>query len=200
MARQAPSHSKGLLAVLTVWILSACRPSTEASVAVPHRFVSADQPGWQQRNGQLWRADTLFSGWQFALHPLGDTLFVGAFWQGKPQGTHRQWYANGQLKEVRHYVNGWQEGQQRGWHESGHPAFAYQFRHDVYEGRVRDWYPNGKPARDGQYQEGQEVGPQRQWYADGSLKVNYVVRAGRTYGFTGVKTCVNVWDSIDVAH
>jgi len=164
------------------------------------QFVSADEPGWQRRDGKLWLTNKSFSGWQYELDHTGDTLFLGRFKEGKAEGFHRFWYENKRTKEVRQYRNGWQEGEQRGWFESGKPAFVYQFRNDVYEGPLKEWYPDGRLARDGNYRNGQENGSQRIWFADGSLKANYAVREGRSYGFTGVKNCVNVWDSITISH
>ena len=197
MARRVRLRSNiGLLLSLSFTLLTCQRSETKP----PAIFVSADQPGWRQQGGQLWLNDVLFSGWQYQLRAHGDTAFAGAFLQGKAEGFHRHWYPDGHRKELRHFQKGWQEGDQRGWHESGKLAFVYQFKNDVYEGRRQEWYPDGRPARDGYYHEGQEDGAQRMWFTDGSLKANYVTRQGRNYGFTGVKSCVNVWDSVHTAH
>lgn len=198
MAKQAPLRNRGALALALLLMLFNCRPQT--SPAIPAVFVVADQPGWQHRDGRLWWHDTLFSGWQYQLWAPGDTAFVGGFSEGRAEGFHRHWYSGHRPKEIRHFQRGWQEGEQRGWFDSGKPAFVYQFGNDVYDGVRKEWYPNGQPALDGHYQHGQENGWQRQWFANGVLKVNYVARHGRNYGFTGVKNCVNVWDSVTVSH
>ncbi|TAE21752.1 MAG: toxin-antitoxin system YwqK family antitoxin [Cytophagales bacterium] len=198
MARQAPSRSRNWLWA-TLWLLQAgCQSNTTPSV--PDRFARTDQPGWQRWEGLLWLQNRPFSGWQVEVNPQGDTLALGGFLNGRAEGTHRRWYANGRLREERRYRNNWQEGQQQGWFPSGKRAFVYSFRGDVYEGNCKEWYENGRLARDVNYHNGQEEGRQRHWFADGSLKMNYVVREGRTYGFTGTKNCVNVWDSINTAH
>ncbi|MEZ0542098.1 toxin-antitoxin system YwqK family antitoxin [Fibrella arboris] len=199
MAKLAPLRSSFRYWLLLA-LLPGCQGNRQKLIAIPARYVSTDVPGWQQRAGTLWLNDSLFSGWQFQTSPTGDTLFCGSFLNGKAEGVHRQWYASGQLKEERRYRTGWQEGEQRGWHESGKRAFICQFKNDVYEGTRTEWYANGKPALAGHYHEGQETGLQRQWFDTGTLKVNYEVRNGRHYGFTGVKNCVNVWDSITVTH
>ena len=188
-------NRRGLLLILSMYLV-ACQPLATAPPAV---FVSADQPGWKQQGGQLWLNKVLFSGWQYQLQAQGDTAFAGAFVNGKAEGIHRHWYANGQLKEIRQFRQGWQEGEQRGWHESGKLAFVYRFKSDVYEGRRQEWYPDGHPARDGYYRAGQEDGAQQMWFPDGSLKANYVTRQGRNYGFTGVKNCVSTRDSLPAA-
>lgn len=199
MGRRAPLRAEWLLLgwLLTGW---SCRPVQAPTATIPAVFVSTAAPGWHRQDGRIWLTDTLFSGWQYSLYSTGDTAFVGAFRDGKAQGIHRRWYANGQPQELRQYDNGWQEGQQHGWYESGKPAFVLHFRHDVYEGHVREWYPNGQLARDGHYHDGHENGAQRLWYATGTLQANYEARNGRHYGLTGVKNCVNVWDSIRVSH
>jgi hypothetical protein len=200
MAKRARLRSKFVWMTALFTGLCGCQSSTPATVAIPGVYVPSDYAGWQKREGRLWLKDTLFSGWQYQLGLTGDTLYKASFLQGRAEGFHRQWYANHTLKEVRHYRKGWQEGDQRGWFDSGRPAFQYQFQQDVYEGSRQEWYPNGQPALYGHYHEGQENGLQQQWYADGTLKVNYVARNGRNYGFTGVKNCVNVWDSVTVSH
>ncbi len=199
MAKQAPFRSNWWL--VWMWLVAGFGCQQQAPpVTVPARFVASSQPGWQRRDGRLWLADSLFSGWQYALHATDDTAFVGAYHEGREEGLHRHWFANGQLKEARHYQNGWQEGEQQGWYESGKQAFSYAFRQDVYHGLVRDWYASGRPAREGHYHEGHEAGFQRVWFADGSVKANYEARNGRNYGFTGVKHCVNVRDSIAILY
>lgn len=198
MAKQGHLRNKvGLL--FGLW-LAGCQANTTSEMAIPAVFVSADAIGWQEREGRLWLHNQPFSGWQYQCRPTGDTAFVGAYRAGKAEGMHRFWHENQQLREARHYRNGWQEGVQRGWFDTGKPAFVYQFQDDVYDGSRKEWYPDGQMARDGHYHDGQESGLQRLWYANGSLKANYVARNGRNYGFTGVKNCVNVWDSIRVVH
>lgn len=194
MAKQARSLSKFIW--LTIWLSTpGCRQQT---TSIPATYVSVDRTGWQHREGRLWLNGTHFSGWQYGLWASGDTAFVGAFSEGKAEGIHRHWYADGRRKEIRRYRNGWQEGRQQGWFADGKAAFVYHFRNDVYHGNRKEWLPDGRLVFDGNYHNGQEDGPQRQWFADGSLKANYVARKGRNYGFTGVKNCVNVADSISV--
>ncbi len=199
MARLVPLRNSVSLFCLVLSLID-CQSEKPDTSAIPTVSVSADVPGWQRHDGQLWLNGQPFSGYQHLCTDQGDTVFVATYLHGKAEGLHRQWYPNGQLKEVRHYQNGWQEGEQRGWYESGKQAFVSQFENDVYEGSRKEWYANGKPALDGNYHEGQENGPQRQWFDNGSLKANYESRNGRNYGFTGVKNCVNVWDSITVSH
>nr|ARK12594.1 membrane-binding protein [Fibrella sp. ES10-3-2-2] len=199
MAKRAPLRSRfSMLAIVVA--LGGCQASERGTTVIPNVTVSADAPGWQRHDGQLWFAKHPFSGRVYECTAGGDTLFSGTYLEGKAEGLHRHWYTSGQLKEERQYRNGWQEGEQRGWHESGKRAFVYQFAQDVYEGRRNEWYANGQPAQAGTYHNGQENGPQRQWFNDGTLKVNYEARNGRNYGFTGVKNCANVWDSIRVSH
>ena len=93
----------GLCAVLT-----ACQPKHQKQADLIHpTYIADDAPGWQRQEGRLWLNQRLYSGWQYRLWPTGNTAFVGAFSQGKAEGSHRQWYSNGKLKEVRQYKNGW---------------------------------------------------------------------------------------------
>ncbi|MBO0934408.1 toxin-antitoxin system YwqK family antitoxin [Fibrella aquatilis] len=195
MAKWARLRSKWLLSGGLLVVGLGCQQSGP-SLSVSARWVSSTQPGWHRFDGRLWLTDTLFSGWQYTLHPTGDSAFVGGYVAGRAEGIHRHWYANGRLRESRQYQNGWQEGEQLGWYESGRRAYRYSFRQDVYDGPLLEWYANGQLAREGHYEAGHEQGAQRAWFANGRLKANYEARQGRNYGFTGVKHCVNVRDSI----
>jgi hypothetical protein len=195
-----PARSRSKLNLVWLWLaLSGCGPEQPKTDAVPSVFISVNQPGWQRREGQLWLNNQPFSGYQYDRDPAGNTLFVGGYRAGKAEGLYRYWYPNQRPKEVRRYRHNWQQDEQRGWHESGRLAFVCQFRDDVYEGRRQEWYTDGQPARNGHYHNGQENGLQQLWFANGRLRANYVARAGRNYGFTGVKNCANVWDSVHVS-
>jgi len=41
---------------------------------------------------------------------------------------------------------------------------------------------------------------QTMWKRDGKLAMNYFARDGRNYGITGVKSCENLWDSVNTSH
>ncbi|MCY7356010.1 MAG: SCO family protein [Rudanella sp.] len=95
MARLAPLRSKFSWYLLL--FLTACQSRPADQVAIPTLFVSVDAPGWQRREGRLWLQDALFSGWQYQCRAAGDTVFVGSYWAGKPEGMHRAWHGNQQL-------------------------------------------------------------------------------------------------------
>ncbi len=101
----------------------------------------------------------------------------------------REWYAPGQLRTERSYVDGREHGVHRGWYPDGSPMFERTFRNGLAEGVQREWYLDGKPFTEFTYVHGQESGRQRMWTEYGSLRANYVVEGGRRFGLMGSTGC-----------
>jgi antitoxin component YwqK of YwqJK toxin-antitoxin module len=169
-----------------------CRNTPEA----PDVFVNAATNGFVQRQGVLYWKNKPFSGNQYALYATGDTAFVTPFYNGREYGVAKQWYANRQLKEVRHFVHGRKTGVHTGWWENGQLQFVYHFSEDAFEGAVQEWYSNGRLFRQMHYTNGTENGLQQIWQPNGSVFANYEALNGRNYGLTGTMHCKNYWDKV----
>lgn len=183
-----------LILIVQLSIFGSCRNTP----VVPNVFVNAATNGFVQRLGVLYWNGQLFSGNQYALHPSGDTAFITPFYHGREYGVSKQWYANKQLKEVRHFVHGKKTGIHTGWWDNGRLQFVYHFGEDVFEGSVKEWYANGRLFRQMHYTKGTENGLQQVWQPDGRVFANYEARNGRNYGLTGTMHCKNYWDKVVV--
>ena len=101
-------------------------------------------------------------------------------------------YPNGQLWYRRTYRDGREDGVHTGWWADGRIHFVYTYRDGLIEGLAREWFPNGRRYREFHYVAGQEEGSEQMWYTDGKLRANYVVRNGRRFGLPGTKGCTGL--------
>ena len=195
MAQQVQLHNKyfWICTVSTAIFMLSCRHNQPV---VPSVFVNISQP-FKTQQGITSLNNKLFSGWQFGLYATGDTALLVPYYNGKENGIVKSWYANRQLSEVRIYTDGKKTGVHKAWWPDDKPKFEYHFVNDVYEGSVKEWNAAGLLYKEFQYKNGQENGLQRQYFSDGSLQFNYEAKNGRNYGWTGVKNCVNIKDSIE---
>lgn len=161
------------------------------------RIVNASEHSYFTAGGITYVDSVPYSGMVYDLYPNSDTMFVYEYLQGKQHGRSVEWYASGQVKEIRLYSDNWKEGTHKGWFENGTPKFVVNYNRDVYDGNVREWLESGQLFKDFNYKDGQEEGMQRMYWADGKIRANYQCINGRNYGLTGVKNCISVWaDSI----
>lgn len=188
-----------LLSGMAVLIIgNSCRDKATAPPAVPAIFINAATNRFVLQHGVMYLNGIPFSGHQYALYATGDTAFVTPFYNGRAYGISKQWYANKQLKELRHFADGKKTGIHTGWWENGQLQFMYHFSQDVFEGVVKEWYANGRLFREMRYINGNESGRQQVWQPDGSVFANYEARNGRNYGLTGTMHCKNYWDKVIV--
>ncbi len=116
------------------------------------------------------------------------------FVDGYPEGWHRKWYENGQLKlEVYSHKDCFTEGYLREWHENGQPKrVAYAENGKTLESRtwdeagnltilfsdkegcLREWYENGQPSRVGYSENGMPV-EEKYWDKAGNLTSHFIV-------------------------
>jgi antitoxin component YwqK of YwqJK toxin-antitoxin module len=140
--------------------------------------------------------ESLFSGYLYTLYPSGDTSFIGGYFNGVEEGSHKKWFENGTPEESRFYINGKKEGEQHGWWENGKPKFSFTAYNDEYNGEFKEWYHSGLIGKLFHYANGHEEGSQKLWWDNGTIRANYVIKKGRKFGLIGLKTCVNPYDSI----
>jgi len=160
--------------------------------AVNYQAVHAES-----RKGVFYVNDTIFSGTVYGLFPdTKDTAFVQNYRDGKEDGIWKQFYPNGQTKEIRYFDHGKKQGEYDAWWANGDKRLSYHFEEGEYHGTCCEWNQEGILIKKMTYQHGYEEGPQKMWYNDGLIKANYVMKAGRRYGLLGTKNCTNVSDSI----
>jgi antitoxin component YwqK of YwqJK toxin-antitoxin module len=184
--------SRNSLWVIAIWILSSCEDGPNA----PMTYFDESKVNLKTKRGITYIETTPVTGVVFALNPIGDTLSVTPYHNGKFHGTTRVYHNNGKLRSLRHFENGWRIGEHAGWFENGNQQFLYHFDDDMFDGNQKEWMENGHLYSDLNYVKGREAGSQRYWYADGKIKTNYVIKDNRRYGLLGTKNCINATDSI----
>ena len=163
---------------------------------VPSIYINARDSGFSKHQDTLFYKDHYFTGYQFSLYPNGDTAFLNSYFNGVEEGMQKKWYPDKQIAGERFYINGKKEGLHKEWWPDGKQKFIFQAYNNEYNGEFNEWYASGVLAKQFHYSNGQEEGSERMWWDNGTVRANYVIRNGKKYGFIGLKTCVNPYDSI----
>lgn len=192
MVRQARLLNK-LKPVAVLAFITAC---TQSLPTVPAIYKDAGDIGFITKQGITQFNGMPFSGWQYELYANGDTTAIVPYYKGRENGFAKAWYVNKQLKESGEFREGKKEGMHKAWWPDGKPRFVREFKHGVYNGHVKEWFATGLVYKEFIYKNGREAGMQRQYFDNGKIQFNYEAKDGRYYGYTGVKNCVNVIDSI----
>ena len=174
------------------------QPSSEIRIAktIPANYINVSDKNFIKHKDTLYYQAKYFTGYLFSIYSLGDTAFIGGYFNGVEEGLHRKWYPNKQMAEERFYINGKKEGTHRGWWPDGKPKFVFSAVNNENEGEFKEWNASGLLYKKFHYVNGQEEGSQQLWWDNGAVRANYVIRNGKKYGFIGLKTCVNPYDSI----
>ncbi len=169
---------------------------TKIAKTVPAVYINAIEHGFTNHQDTVYLNDKCFTGYRYTLYPNDDTSCLQAYFNGVEEGIQQKWYPNRQLAEKRFYINGKKEGTHQGWWPDGKPKFLFEVYDNEYNGEFREWYSSGLLGKDFHYKNGQEEGSEKLWWDNGAVRANYVIRNGKKYGFIGLKTCVNPYDSI----
>ena len=92
------------------------------------------------------------------------------FREGRMDGVHRSWYANGQIESEAHFGGGVRDGWMRLWGRDGRLLREAHFENGLADGRTTEWYPNGKMERRTSWQEGKREGAVETWFENGKRK------------------------------
>ena len=163
---------------------------------VPSIYINARDSGFSKHQDTVYYQQKYFTGYQFGLYSNSDTAFVNSYFNGVEEGIQKKWYPDKQIAGERFYINGKKEGTHQEWWPDGKQKLIYQAANNEYNGEFNEWYASGVLAKQFHYSNGQEEGSERMWWDNGTVRANYVIRNGKKYGFIGLKTCVNPYDSI----
>lgn len=163
---------------------------------VPSIYINAGDSGFSKHQDTVYHQQKYFTGYQFGLYSNSDTAFVNSYFNGVEEGIQKKWYPDKKLAGERFYINGKKEGIHKEWWPDGKQKFIFQATNNEYNGEFNEWYASGVLAKQFHYSNGQEEGSERMWWDNGTVRANYVIRKGKKYGFIGLKTCVNPYDSI----
>jgi thiol-disulfide isomerase/thioredoxin len=98
---------------------------------------------------------TIWHGDFIANYPNGQQAMVGSYMHGKPHGTWRRWYDNGNLGSVHRYVLGTLDGSYTQFYENGDKAREGMFKHGIPEGDHRIYFKGDKLHKAIRYKQGQ---------------------------------------------
>ena len=163
---------------------------------VPSIYINVRDSDFFKHQDTVFYQQQYFTGYQYSLYPNGDTAFLHSYFNGVEEGTQKKWYPDKQIAGERFYINGKKEGIHKEWWPDGKQKFIFQATNNEYNGEFKEWYASGVLAKQFHYINGQEEGSERMWWDNGTVRANYVIRNGKKYGFIGLKTCVNPYDSI----
>ena len=93
----------------------------------------------------------------------------GLFRQGKEQGTHVWWHANGKIDQQATYENGLLNGALQQWYDNGQLRSESQFRNGKREGTITEWFEMGLKKSEGTFSDDKENGIIRNWARNGEL-------------------------------
>ena len=163
---------------------------------VPANYINATDTRFSNHQDTLYYGNSFFTGYRYSLYPNGDTASLQSYFNGVEEGIQQKWHPNKQLAEKRFYINGKKEGIHQGWWPDGKQKFYFEVYSNEYNGEFKEWYSSGLLGKDFHYVNGQEEGSEKLWWDNGTIRANYVIRNGKKYGFIGLKTCTNPYDSI----
>ncbi len=163
----------------------------------------------QDRRVRVWNFQRgLLHGETVVYFASGSRLRDSHYEQGVPVRVHREWDAEGSLKESHTFEHGrllaleterWPDGSRRGYGKVLHPRYRLIADPDWWNGGVRieaskpigdatkvgEWnyfHPNGAVAQSGNYVRGEQEGAFSWWYPHGQLRASGTYRAGTPDG------------------
>ena len=167
--------------------------SSKKAKKVPSVYTLATSSGFVFRQDTLYFNNQKYSGYVYDIYASKDTAFVIGYLHGLQEGICKKWYEEKhQIAEDRYFVDGKKEGIHRAWFANGQVKFEFVISNDVYIGELKEWFSNRLLAKHFHYKNGQEEGSQKMWWDNGTIRANYVIKNGKKYGLLGVKLCKNV--------
>jgi antitoxin component YwqK of YwqJK toxin-antitoxin module len=92
------------------------------------------------------KSPTPFSGEAVTFYQGTNRQSVETYQEGKPHGTWRRYWSNGQIKREQQWVHGSQI-HQRQWYEDGVLKEDLNMKDGKGNGRIRMWWPDGRLRR-----------------------------------------------------
>ena len=183
------------LTVIFFFSLYSCTQKTaeieQTSVEIPDRVIVLADTNLSERQGILFYAQQPFIGFIIENYPNKRLASKNGYSKGKLEGKQEKWYADGTKMEIRFYHLNRKVGKHTGWWENKQMKFEYFIENDAPIKTHREWYPNGQLYALSNYnKDGQPEGIQQMWFETGQIKANYIIKAGRRFGFLGAKGCM----------
>jgi TonB family protein len=104
--------------------------------------------------------------------------FFSSFIMKKKDGTQREWYVNGKIKEEENYNDGKREGVHQTWFGNGRLHLDENYKNDNLDGNAKEWYPSGLLKKDANYKDGVLIGQLLTYWENGKVKRDDTYKMG----------------------
>lgn len=103
------------------------------------------------------------------------------------QGEHKRWYANGVLKSLEIYDEGWNVGMHQFWDVDGNLREENEYKEKNKRSRLTKWWANGNKQKDyifeDHYDDGRlKQGTVTEWNQTGKLQKQMIIKDGECSG------------------
>lgn len=99
----------------------------------------------------------------------------------KKNGEVKEYYSNGNLKEIINYKNGKKDGLNIRYHENGEVRNEMSYKEDELDGIWNMYYENGDRRYKAYYKNGQAQGVITEWYKNGVVKYKHEFKNGNRW-------------------
>jgi len=104
--------------------------------------------------------------------------FFSSFIMKKKDGTQREWYVNGKIKEEENYNDGKREGKHQAWFGNGRLYIDESYKNDNLDGIAKEWYFTGQLKKDANYTDGVLTGQLLTYWINGKIKRDDTYKKG----------------------
>lgn len=107
------------------------------------------------------------------VSPTGQVLSEQPFFEDKPHGEGRAYYASGALYRIDRFEHGVRVGEQVAYYEDGQLKTVTHFVNGMLEGECRLYWPNGERKRVVHFCAGVRQGADTFWNEKGDMTAEY---------------------------
>jgi len=145
--------------------------------------------------GLVYYEGTLFTG--DAMDIISDKVVgLTPFNNGKKEGIHQKWFADGTLSFQAEYKDGRLNGDVYSWWRNGAMRSHSKFKHGIAHGLQTQWYQSGARFKERNLVQGNEEGMQKAWRENGKIYNNYKAINGRIFGLKRATLCFELDNEI----
>ena len=86
---------------------------------------------------------------------------------------YKEWYSNGKLKAIYHFIDGMKNGNMKEWWKNGNLKFNIMYSNDKYHSDYKVYFRNGQIKEKIFYINGIPQGKGIKWYKNGNIRCEY---------------------------
>ena len=165
-------------------------------IEIPEKMVNKSLISYNNKKS-LWSLNGQpYSGYIVSFHQDSTLKEKTGILNGKKQNQSRQWYPDGQLKQIANYHKGKLHGEKKLWSsDTNHILTTHlNYRLGKAHGEQKQWYPTGELYKKLNLNMGKEQGIQQAFRKNGELYANYEAKEGRIFGLKKASLCYGIED------